>query len=75
MGDETQLAVAGFAGTPPPAPVWVGATLGLITTSALGILVGCNLLRLLTVHRLHQVSGAIFLILAVVAAIRALTPA
>lgn len=75
MGDKTQLAVAGMAGTLPPVPVWVGATLALLTTSALGVLVGCRLLRLLPIHRLHQVSGVLFLILAAVAALRALTPA
>lgn len=75
MGDKTQLAVAGMAGTLPPVPVWLGATLALLTTSALGVLVGCKLLRLLPIHRLHQVSGAFFLILAAAAAVRALAPA
>jgi putative Ca2+/H+ antiporter (TMEM165/GDT1 family) len=74
MGDKTQLAVAGMAGTLPPVPVWVGATLALITTSALGVLVGCKLLRLIPIHRLHQVSGLLFLILAGVAGVRALAP-
>jgi putative Ca2+/H+ antiporter (TMEM165/GDT1 family) len=72
MGDKTQLAVAGMAGTLPPVPVWVGATLALITTSALGILVGCKLLRLVPIHRLHQISGVFFLILAGLAAFRVL---
>jgi Ca2+/H+ antiporter, TMEM165/GDT1 family len=72
MGDKTQLAVAGMAGTRPPVPVWLRATLALLTTSALGVLVGCKLLRLLPIHRLHQVSGAFFLILAAAAAVRAL---
>jgi putative Ca2+/H+ antiporter (TMEM165/GDT1 family) len=74
MGDKTQLAVAGMAGTLPPVPVWAGATLALITTSALGVLVGCKLLRLMPIHRLHQVSGVLFLILSAVAGVRALTP-
>ena len=74
MGDKTQLAVAGMAGTLPPMPVWVGATLALITTSALGVLVGCKLLRLMPIHRLHQVSGVLFLVLSAVAGVRALTP-
>ena len=74
MGDKTQLAVAGMAGTLPPVPVWVGATLALLTASALGILVGCKLLRLMPIQRLHQISGVFFLILAVAAAIRALSP-
>ena len=74
MGDKTQIAVAGMAGTLPPVPVWVGATLALVTTSALGVLVGCRLLRLIPIHRLHQISGGFFLVLAVLAAVRALTP-
>lgn len=74
MGDKTQLAVAGMASTLPPVPVWIGATLALTTTSALGILVGCNLLRLMPIHRLHQISGVVFLILAGLATVRALTP-
>ena len=73
MGDKTQIAIAGMAGTLPPVPVWVGATLALITTSALGILVGCKLLRLMPIHHLHQISGVFFLILAGLAASRALT--
>jgi putative Ca2+/H+ antiporter (TMEM165/GDT1 family) len=74
MGDKTQIAVAGMAGTLPPLPVWVGATLALVTTSALGVLVGCKLLRLIPIHRLHQLSGGYFLVLAGFAAVRAFTP-
>jgi len=64
MGDKTQLAVAGLAGTLPAIPVWIGATLALGTTSALGIVVGRKLLRRIPLHRLHQISGVFFLILA-----------
>jgi putative Ca2+/H+ antiporter (TMEM165/GDT1 family) len=64
MGDKTQLAVAGLAGTLPAIPVWIGATLALGSTSALGVVVGRKLLRRIPLHRLHQISGAFFLILA-----------
>lgn len=64
MGDKTQLAVAGMAGTLPPVPVWIGATLALGATSALGIVVGRKLLRRIPLHRLHQISGLFFLLLA-----------
>ena len=74
MGDKTQIAVAGMSVTLPPIPVWTGATLALITTSILGILVGCKLLRLIPIHRLHQISGVFFLLLAGLAATRALSP-
>ena len=64
MGEKTQLAVAGMAGTLPAISVWIGATLALGTTSALGIVVGRKLLRRIPLHRLHQISGIFFLILA-----------
>jgi len=64
IGDKTQLAVAGMAGTLPAIAVWIGATLALATTSALGIVVGRKLLRRIPLHRLHQISGVFFLVLA-----------
>jgi putative Ca2+/H+ antiporter (TMEM165/GDT1 family) len=64
MGDKTQLAVAGMAGTLPAVPVWIGATLALATTSALGIVVGRKLLRRIPMRRLHQISGVFFLTVA-----------
>ena len=64
MGDKTQIAVAGMASTLPPFPVWIGATLALISTSALGVVAGRKLLRRIPLHRLHQISGIFFLILA-----------
>jgi Ca2+/H+ antiporter, TMEM165/GDT1 family len=74
MGDKTQLAVAGLAGTFPPIPVWIGATLALGTTSALGILVGSTLMRRMPLQRLHQLSGILFLAIATLALSRALCP-
>jgi putative Ca2+/H+ antiporter (TMEM165/GDT1 family) len=64
MGDKTQLAVAGLAGTQPAVPVWLGAT------SALGVLAGRKLLTRIHLHRLHQVSGVFFLVLAAFALTR-----
>lgn len=71
LGDKTQLAVAGLAGTRAALPVWVGGTLALAATSALGVLAGQTLLRRLPVHVLHRVSGGLFLGLAAVAGWRA----
>jgi len=71
MGDKTQLAVAGMAGTLPALPVWIGATLALVTTSALGIVVGRKLLRRIPLHRLHQIGGVFFLTLAAFALTKA----
>ncbi|NVZ10730.1 TMEM165/GDT1 family protein [Allochromatium humboldtianum] len=70
MGDKTQLAVAGMTGTLPAVPVWIGATLALGTTSALGVFVGCRLLRHIPLHRLHQISGLLFLMFAAFAVTR-----
>jgi putative Ca2+/H+ antiporter (TMEM165/GDT1 family) len=67
LGDKTQLAVAGLAGTQAALPVWIGGTLALASTSALGVLAGQTLLRRLPVRVLHQVSGGLFLVLAAVA--------
>jgi len=64
MGDKTQLAVAGLAAALPPLAIWLGATLALALTSALGVWVGCRLLQVMPLRRLHQLSGALFLLLA-----------
>lgn len=72
MGDKTQLAVAGLASSLPPLAVWIGATLALSVTSALGVIVGRRLLRSIPLHRLHQASGVVFLLLAGFALSRAL---
>lgn len=71
LGDKTQLAVAGLASTQDALPVWVGGTLGLAATSALGVLAGRTMLRRLPMHLLHRISGALFLLLAAVAGWRA----
>lgn len=67
MGDKTQIAVAGLASTMAWAPVWVGATLALSASSALGVLAGRTLLSRIPTRRLHQVSGVFFLVLAALA--------
>lgn len=67
LGDKTQLMVAGLAGTLAAVPVWIGATLALTVTSALGVVAGRKLLRRIPLHRLHQVSGVFFLLLAALA--------
>ena len=72
LGDKTQLAVAGLAGTQAALPVWVGGTLALALTSALGVLAGQTVLRRLPVRVLHCVCGGLFLVLAAVAGWRAI---
>ena len=71
LGDKTQLAVAGLASTQAALPVWVGGTIALGLTSALGVWAGQTLLRRLPVRVLHRASGILFLALAAIAAWRA----
>lgn len=67
LGDKTQLAVAGLASTQSALPVWVGGTLGLAAVSVLGVLAGRTVLQRLPMPLLHRISGALFLLLAVLA--------
>lgn len=71
FGDKTQLAVVALSSAAPALPVWLGATLALATTSALGILAGRTILQKIPLTLLHKISGGLFLILALVAANRA----
>lgn len=72
IGDKTQIAVAGLAGSMAPLPVWIGATTALIMVSALGIWAGRTVLQRLPLHWLHRMSGVIFLVFALVAGWRAI---
>jgi putative Ca2+/H+ antiporter (TMEM165/GDT1 family) len=71
FGDKTQLAVVAFSSTALPFAVWVGSTLALAFTSALGVLAGRTVLQRIPLALLHKISGVIFLILAFLAAYRA----
>jgi putative Ca2+/H+ antiporter (TMEM165/GDT1 family) len=72
FGDKTQIAVAGLAGSMAPLPVWTGATVALVSVSALGVWAGRTVLRRLPLQWLHRAGGVIFLAFALVAAWRAL---
>jgi putative Ca2+/H+ antiporter (TMEM165/GDT1 family) len=67
FGDKTQLAVAGMASTYHGLPVWLGSTLALIATTALGVIAGQRLLKHLPLKVIHQISGVLFLLLALLA--------
>jgi putative Ca2+/H+ antiporter (TMEM165/GDT1 family) len=73
FGDKTQIAVAGLAGSMAAIPVWVGATIALVTISALGVWAGCTIMQRFPLHWLQRISGGLFLIFAVLAGIRAFT--
>jgi putative Ca2+/H+ antiporter (TMEM165/GDT1 family) len=70
FGDKTQLAVAGLGAAAPPVPIWLGATVALGLTSALGIWAGATLFRKTPQRALHIASGLLFLGFAVFAAFR-----
>ncbi|MGA7982896.1 MAG: TMEM165/GDT1 family protein [Chromatiaceae bacterium] len=44
--------------------VWIGATLGLLAASAVGVMVGRRLLRRILGRRVQQAGGVVFLLLA-----------
>lgn len=67
FGDKTQLAVVALSSTSAPLAVWLGSTLALVTTSALGVLAGQTILHRVPISLLHRISGVIFIILAVYA--------
>ena len=70
LGDKTQVAVAGLASTEAPIPVWIGATLALAASSALGVMIGRTLLKKIPMKMLSRISGIFFLLLAVLALTR-----
>ena len=70
FGDKTQIAVAGLGSTTDPVAVWIGATLALAATSALGVLAGRTILQRLSVSLLHRLSGGVFIVLGALALLR-----
>ncbi|MBL4566920.1 MAG: TMEM165/GDT1 family protein, partial [Porticoccus sp.] len=57
----------GLASTYHGLPVWLGSTLALLATTALGVVAGQRLLKRLPLAVIHKGSGVLFLLLAVVA--------
>jgi putative Ca2+/H+ antiporter (TMEM165/GDT1 family) len=71
FGDKTQLAVVALSSTIAPVAVWLGSTIALASTSALGILAGRTILQKVPLILLHKISGTIFLVLSAFAVYRA----
>lgn len=71
FGDKTQLAVVALSSTAIPLAVWLGSTVALASTSALGVLAGRTILQKIPLVLLHKISGIIFLGLSVFAGYRA----
>lgn len=74
FGDKTQIAVAGLGAAEPPVPVWLGATLALAMTSAMGIWAGRTVLQKVPQRLMHRIGGLMFLGFALFAAAKALPP-
>lgn len=72
FGDKTQIAVAGLGAAEPPAAVWLGATVALSMTSALGIWAGRTVLRKIPPRTMNVIGGLLFLAFALLAALKAL---
>ena len=70
FGDKTQIAVAGLSSTADPLAVWLGATLALTLTSALGVLAGRTIMQRISVSLLHKISGGLFILLGLLALMR-----
>ncbi len=68
FGDKTQLAVVALGSSALPLGVWLGSTLALTFTSALGVLAGRTVLQKCPLSLLHKISGIIFIILSAIAA-------
>ena len=62
LGDKTQLAVTGMAGVKAAVPVWLGATLALVVTTAIGVLAGQLLMRYISFVWLHRFSAVLFIL-------------
>ncbi len=71
FGDKTQLAVVALSSTSSVAGVWLGSTLALSITSAMGVLAGRKLLQRIPLELLHKIGGILFLMLSAVAIAKA----
>jgi putative Ca2+/H+ antiporter (TMEM165/GDT1 family) len=69
LGDKTQLATmalsGGASGAKARMVVFVGASLALVATSALGVLAGGVVGRFLSPGALHKIAGVLFVVLGV----------
>lgn len=70
FGDKTQLAVAGLSSMSDPLAVWLGATLALALTSALGVVAGRTVMQHISTALLHRISGGLFILLGLLACLR-----
>lgn len=68
FGDKTQLAVVAVSSHSSALEVWLGSTLALISTSIMAVWAGRTILQRIPIVLLHRSSGALFIILSLLAA-------
>jgi len=68
FGDKTQLAVVALSSHSSVLEVWLGSTLALVSTSIMAVWAGRTILQRIPIVLLHRFSGALFIILALLAA-------
>lgn len=72
LGDKTQLATLALAGGDGSRwSVFLGSALALIATSAIAVLVGAGLTRVISPQTLQRGAGVLFVVLGIVYLVRA----
>jgi len=66
LGDKTQFAIMSLSATKDSVGVWLGSTLAVICTSAIGIYAGMLLFDKVNKSILHRIAGFVFLTLAAI---------
>ncbi len=72
LGDKSMLATATLAADGDPLPVWLGATAGILSAGAIGVLAGRLLADRLRPELLRLGSAALFAVFGIVLLVRAL---
>ena len=66
LGDKTQLAAVTLsASTKKPLAVFIGASLALVTVSAVGVAVGAGLAEVIPINVVRKISAAAFVLIGV----------
>jgi len=72
LGDKTQIATMSLAAeSRARLPVFLGAALALIATSALGVAAGDAVSRVVPPHWLRRIAGGVFIVMGVLFVLRA----
>ena len=66
LGDKTQLAVLGFAASGKPALTFIGASAALVIITAIGVVAGAGIGKIVPQKTVQIVAGALFIIIGVV---------